>query len=246
LTEACVVVSVIIPTYLEEETIAGCIKSIKSQDFNGEIETIIVDSHSSDRTRAVATKYADKVVDLNARGVGKARNIGARLARGEILLFVDADTYLDGHFVAELCESFRNPKVVCVSGILRGLERLDALNSLFAVAHYGFLNKIASFSAHVGFPMFPSVCVAARKSVFLQMGGFVEDMAVGEDVTFSRKMGTFGKCVVNSKAIYYTSVRRISNCGKVEMYSMYFKNYVKIFLLKQKPWVQDFPHIRTT
>jgi glycosyltransferase involved in cell wall biosynthesis len=240
------VVSVIIPTYLEEETIGGCLRCIAHQDFDCEIETIVVDSHSPDRTREVAAACADRVVDLNARGVGKARNAGAKLATGEILLFVDADTHLDSHFVAELYRAFRDPKVVCVSGILRGLEQLGTLDNLFAISHYGFLNKLAALSAHVGFPMFPSVCVGARKSVFLRMGGFVEDMAVAEDITFSRKMGKMGKCLVNNKAVSYTSVRRISSCGKIEMYSMYFKNYVKIFLLKQKPWVQDFPHIRTT
>ncbi|MFB3888313.1 MAG: glycosyltransferase family 2 protein [Candidatus Bathyarchaeia archaeon] len=238
-------VSAIVPTYLEQETIAGCIQSIKKQNFNGKIETIVVDSHSPDRTREVAAAHADRVVDVKARGVGKARNVGAKLAQGDILLFVDADTYLAKHFVVELCRSFSDPRVVCVSGVLRGLERLGTLNNLFAIAHYGLLNQIATLSAHTPFPMFPSVCVAARKNAFQLAGGFVEDMAVGEDVTFSRKMGTIGKCVVNRKAVCYTSVRRISNCGKLQMYSMYFKNYVRIFLLKQKPWIQDFPHIRT-
>jgi GT2 family glycosyltransferase len=96
----------------------------------------------------------------------------------------------------------------------------------------------------LGFPMFPSVCVCCRKAVFEKVGGFAEDLAVAEDITFSRKMGKVGKCVVNKKAIAYTSVRRISSCGKIEMYSMYFKNYVRVFVLNQKPWVQDFPHIR--
>jgi hypothetical protein len=76
------------------------------------------------------------------------------------------------------------------------------------------------------------------------MGGFAEDLAVAEDITFSRQMGRVGKCMVNRKAIAYTSVRRISNCGKIEMYSMYFKNYIRVFILNQKPWIQDFPHIR--
>jgi cellulose synthase/poly-beta-1,6-N-acetylglucosamine synthase-like glycosyltransferase len=240
------VVSVIIPTYCEEETIEGCLKSVENQDFaDGRIERIVVDSHSPDHTRQVAGRCADKVIDLHARGVGRARNAGARAAEGDILLFLDADTYLETNFVSEMWRAFRDPRVVCVSGILRSLERLNPLDQLFAVSHYGFLNKLAAFSAHAGFPLFPSVCCGARKSVFMQVVGFVEDMAVAEDITFSRKMGKVGKCVVNDKAISYTSVRRISNCGKAEMYSMYFKNYVKIFLLKQKPWVQDFPHIRT-
>jgi len=240
------VVSVVIPTYCEEETIEGCLKSVANQDFEGgRIESIVVDSHSPDGTRQVAKRCADKVIDLNARGVGRARNAGAKAAMGEFLLFLDADTYLESNFVAEMCRAFRDPRVVCVSGILRSLERLDPLDKLFAVSHYGFLNKLAAFSARVGFPLFPSVCCGARKSVFMKVGGFVEDMAVAEDITFSRKMGKMGKCVVNDKAVSYTSVRRISNCGKAEMYLMYFRNYVKIFLMKQKPWVQDFPHIRT-
>ena len=238
-------VSVIIPTYCEEETIEGCLKSVVNQEFGGTIECIVVDSHSPDKTRTYAEKHADKVVDLCARGVGKARNAGARIAKGNLLLFLDADTYLDSGFVAQMYRAFSDPRVVCVSGILKSLEQLKPLDNLFAISHYGFLNRLAALSARAGFPMFPSVCVGARKSVFIKMGGFVEDMAVGEDVTFSRKMGKIGKCLVNPKAVSYTSVRRISNCGKMEMYSMYFKNYVKIFLLNQKPWVQDFPHVRT-
>jgi len=240
-------VSVIIPTYREEETIAGCLKNVQKQDFGfGGIETIVVDSHSPDKTRELAAPYADKVVDVHARGVGKARNAGAKIAQGELLLFVDADTFLDKRFVSEVWRSFSDPKVVCVSGILQSLEALKPSDSLFATLHYGFLNMWAAFSARMGFAMFPSVCVAARKSVFLQMGGFVEDMAVGEDMTFSRTMNKLGKCLVNPKAVCYTSVRRITKCGKIEMYSMYFKNYVRIYVLKQKPWVQDFPHVTTS
>jgi glycosyltransferase involved in cell wall biosynthesis len=240
-------VSVIIPTYCEETTIDGCLKSVVNQHFEyGAIESIVVDSHSPDKTREVAKRSADKVIDLRARGVGKARNEGVRVASGQLLLFLDADTYLESNFVSEMYHAFNDPRVVCMSGVLKNLEKLAPLDNLFAVSHYEFLNKLASISARLGFPMFASVCCAARKDAFLKVGGFAEDIACGEDVTFSRKMGKVGKCVVNPKATAYTSVRRISNCGKVKMYSMYFKNYVKLFLLNQKPWVQDFPHINTT
>jgi len=238
------VVSVIVPTYCEEETIEGCLKSITNQDFAvGRIESIVVDSHSPDNTRVIAQKCADRVIDLKARGVGKARNAGARIAKSPLLLFVDADTYLETNFVAEIYRTFTDPRVVCVSGILKNLERLKPLDTLFALSHYGFLNNLATLTARFGFPLFASVCCGCRKSAFEQVGGFAEDLAVAEDITFSRKMGKVGKCVVNKKATAYTSVRRISNCGKKEMYYMYFKNYIKIFVLNQKPWVQDFPHV---
>jgi cellulose synthase/poly-beta-1,6-N-acetylglucosamine synthase-like glycosyltransferase len=240
------IVSVIIPTYCEEHTIAGCLKSIKNQDFKaGKIESIVVDSHSPDNTRAVAKKYADKVIDLKSRGVGKARNVGAKKAEGKIVLFVDADTILEKNFVSEMYKTFSDPRVVCVAGILRNLEKLTPINRLFAIFHYGFLNKLSTVTAFFGFPLFPSVCVGSRKIVFEKVGGFAEDMACAEDVNFSRKMGEIGKCVVNKKATAYTSVRRITNCGKGEMYSMYFKNYVRVFILNQKPWLAEFPHINT-
>jgi cellulose synthase/poly-beta-1,6-N-acetylglucosamine synthase-like glycosyltransferase len=239
------VVSVIIPTYCEEETIEGCLKSVLNQDFDiGRIESIVVDSHSPDNTRAVAKKCADKVIDLKARGVGKARNAGARIAKSPLLLFLDADTLLASDFVAEMYRTFADARVVCVSGVLKNWERLKPLDSLFAVSHYGFLNKLATLTAHLGFPLFPSVCCSCRKSAFEAVGGFDEDLAVAEDITFSRKMGKIGKCVVNKKATAYTSVRRISRFGKKEMYSMYFKNYIRVFILNQRPWVQHFPHIR--
>lgn len=237
-------VSVIIPTYNEEQNIEGCLKSVVNQDFSiGKIESIVVDSHSQDNTRAIAQKHADKVIDLKARGVGKARNAGAKIAKSPILLFVDADTYLETNFVAELYRTFTDPRVICVSGVLRNLERLKPLDTLFALSHYGFLNNLATVTARFGFPLFASVCCSCRKTAFEQVGGFAEDLAVAEDIMFSRKMGKIGKCVVNRKATAYTSVRRISNCGKTEMYSMYFKNYVRVFVLNQKPWIQDFPHV---
>jgi glycosyltransferase involved in cell wall biosynthesis len=240
------IVSVIIPTYNEEYTIEGCLRSIKNQIFNkGKIESIVVDSHSPDNTRVVAKKFANKVIDVKARGVGKARNIGAKHAEGKIVLFVDADTFLEKNFISEMYQTFKNPRIVCVAGVLKNLERLTPVDRLFAIFHYGFLNKLSTVTAYFGFPLFPSVCVASRKSVFEKVGGFAEDMACAEDVNFSRKMGEIGKCVVNKKATAYTSVRRITNCGKSEMYSMYFKNYVRVFILNQKPWLTEFPHINT-
>jgi glycosyltransferase involved in cell wall biosynthesis len=240
------VVSVVIPTYCEENTIEGCLRSIRNQDFNeGKIESIVVDSHSPDNTRVVARKLADKVIDLKARGVGKARNTGAKKAEGRIVLFVDADTFLDKNFVSEMYKTFSDSRVVCVAGVLKNLERLTPADRLFAIFHYGFLNRLSMVTAFFGFPLFPSVCIGARKSVFEKIGGFAEDMACAEDVAFSRKMGENGKCVVNKKATAYTSVRRITNYGKSEMYSLYFKNYVRVFILNQKPWLHEFPHITT-
>jgi len=243
LTPRNVLVSIIIPTYLEEKNIEHCLKSIKNQNFEKDkIEIIVVDSNSHDKTRTIAKKYADKVINIKSRGVGRARNFGAKRAKGEILLFLDADTVLDSGFIKRVHRSFSNPHVVCVSGMVEGLERLGVIDNLFKFFHYSLMNKICALSARLGFPFFPTVCCACRKSAFNEVGGFDEGLAIGEDITFSLRMGKVGKCLVNKEAMAFTSLRRVKKNGKMKNYLVYFKNYFKLFVLNQKPWIYDFPH----
>ncbi|UCH32860.1 MAG: glycosyltransferase [Candidatus Bathyarchaeota archaeon] len=237
-------VSIIIPTYCEEENIERCIRSIKRQRlFESEkVEIIVVDSNSPDDTRVKSERHADKVITIKDRGVSKARNAGANQARGEFLLFLDADTLLDPEFLDEMCQSFANPEVVCISGSVIGLEQLGFLDNLFKVLHYGFMNKVAALTAHIGFPLFPTVCCACRKSIFREIGGFDEGLAIAEDLTFSLKIGKAGKCQLSKKAKAYTSLRRVKKNGRMKNYFIYFKNYFRVFILNQKPWISEFPH----
>lgn len=236
-------VSIIIPTYCEEENVGQCIRSIRRQKFeNSKVEIIVVDSNSPDGTKKISEKHADKAIVIKDRGVSKARNAGANEAKGKLLLFLDADTLLDPEFLDKMHQSFSDPEVVCVSGSVDVLEQLGVLDNLFNRAHYGLMNKVAALTAHLGFPLFPTVCCACRKSVFQGIGGFDEGLAIAEDLTFSLKMGKAGKCQLNKKAKAYTSLRRIKKNGRMKNYFIYFRNYFKVFVLNQKPWISDFPH----
>jgi glycosyltransferase involved in cell wall biosynthesis len=235
--------SVIVPAYCEEQNIERCLQSIQRQAFEkGRIETIVVDSNSPDNTRTIAQKYADKVVNLKDRGVSKARNLGAQKATGELLIFVDADTILDPEFIAEIHDALNHSNAVYVAGTMAGLEWYGTASNLFKFLHYGLVNLISTLTAHLGFPFFPTVCCACKKSAFHRVGGFDEGLAIAEDMTFSLKMGKIGKCLVSKKAKAYTSLRRIQKNGVMKNYYMYFSNYFKVFILNKKPWITDFPH----
>jgi glycosyltransferase involved in cell wall biosynthesis len=219
------------------------LKSIKKQKFKkGKIEIIVVDSNSPDSTSIIAKKYADKVINIKERGVSKARNAGAQKAKGELLIFLDADTILSSEFIAKMYDSFADSNVVYASGALLGLERTGIMDNLFKLFHYGLVNKAATLTARLGFPLFPTVCCACRKSVFHKIGGFDERLAIAEDLIFSLRMGKVGKCLVNKKAKAYTSLRRAEKHGRMKNYFIYFKNYFRVFVLNQKPWIHDFPH----
>jgi glycosyltransferase involved in cell wall biosynthesis len=235
-------VSVIVPTYCEEENIERCLKSIRAQKPGIETEVIVVDSNSPDNTRTIARYYADIVLNLRERGVSKARNAGARKAKGELLLFLDADTILDDCFLAQIQECFRDQKIVCISGFVEGLERLGIIDNLFKLFHYSLLNKISAFTAKIGFPFFPTVCCACRKSAFNKIGGFDENLAIAEDIAFSLKMGKIGRCSVIKTAKAYTSLRRVEKNGRMKNYLTYFRNYYRVFIRNEKPWIRDFPH----
>lgn len=77
-------VSIIIPTYNEEDYIENLLKSIKRQDYNDDIEVIVADAFSSDKTVEIAKQYDCIVVDGGLPAVG--RNRGAEVATGEFLI----------------------------------------------------------------------------------------------------------------------------------------------------------------
>src|SRR3989344_8477717 len=92
-------VSVIIPVYNEEKVIQYCLESLKNQTFR-DMEIIVVDDGSTDRTQELVKGVMLLIQDH--KGPGEARNFGAKQAKGEILVFVDADMTFDKDFIKEL------------------------------------------------------------------------------------------------------------------------------------------------
>lgn len=85
-------VSIIIPTYNSARTLEQCLISIKNQDYD-DIEIIVVDNNSSDSTKEIASKYADKVLNKWPERTAQ-KNFGIKNATGEYLCFVDSDMSL--------------------------------------------------------------------------------------------------------------------------------------------------------
>jgi len=98
-------VSIIIPTKNEEKNIEVCLKSIKSQAYK-KIETIVVDNNSKDKTREIARKYTKLVFNKGPERSAQ-RNYGAKKAKGNYLLFIDADMKLSKNVVKECVEMIK-------------------------------------------------------------------------------------------------------------------------------------------
>src|SRR5262245_35655412 len=92
--------SVIIPAFNEERFLPqtlGCLRQAAEQiGFAPErdIETIVVDNASSDRTAEIALAAGAKVISVPEHNIARVRNVGARTASADLLVFLDADTLI--------------------------------------------------------------------------------------------------------------------------------------------------------
>jgi len=130
-------ISVVIPTFNEEENIAQCLVSLRHQTVpRSEYEIIIVDGGSKDRTREIAGKYADKVFIQTSRKVGGARNDGIMAATGDIVATTDADCIIPPIWIETITKGFDEKNVVLLYGPVYPIEEsLKNSCSLFFCQH---------------------------------------------------------------------------------------------------------------
>ncbi|MEM5779274.1 MAG: glycosyltransferase [Candidatus Aenigmatarchaeota archaeon] len=219
-------VSIVIPSLNEEKYIGRTLASIKNQSYKN-CEVILVDGNSKDRTREIARRYGCKVIVEKRRGIGLARNIGANLAKGEILLFLDADTEIEKDFLEILVKRIKEKNVVCASGYIK------AKGSFLERFIYRATSEIANFLSFIDYPHFYGNCLSCKKSAFIQVHGFNEALATCEDLDLTRKLAKIGKCIFLRDAIAYSSPRRIRKVGALKICVFHIINFFKYKLLKK-------------
>jgi cellulose synthase/poly-beta-1,6-N-acetylglucosamine synthase-like glycosyltransferase len=111
-------VSVIVPAYNEEKSIARCIEKLLDQDYQGAMEVIVVNDGSQDKTAEIASQYPVKLIDLKKNG-GKANALNQAIeeAKGDIIIFSDGDSDMAKDAVSSLIRCFdANPTADLVTG----------------------------------------------------------------------------------------------------------------------------------
>jgi glycosyltransferase involved in cell wall biosynthesis len=94
--------SFVIPSFNSSKTIERCLKSIKHQKIKNN-EIIVVDDCSTDNTIEIARRYADLIIIKDKRsGPAKSRNLGWKMSKGDIIIFIDSDVYLGKNWAKEI------------------------------------------------------------------------------------------------------------------------------------------------
>jgi rhamnosyltransferase len=169
-------ISVIVRARNEAASIGHCLELLRSQQpAGGELELILVDNESADRTRDIALSHGARVVAIPTAQFtfGRALNLGAANAGGELLVALSAHAFIrEPGWLARLCAVFDDPRVACASG-----DRYDAAGRPLtrALAH-----DITQARAHPFGPGYSNAAGAFRARLWRERP-FREDLPACED-----------------------------------------------------------------
>ena len=202
-------ISVIIPAYNEEASIAATIKSVLNSDYpKNKLEIIVVSDGSTDRTTEIAEGFRSKVVRVfPKKNTGKADslNFGIRKAKGEIIATLDADSFVTKDAIKKMLLHFDSSDVAAVTAAVKvhkpenALQRIQHVEYLFTI----FSRKILSFvdSVHVT----PGPLSLFRASVFAEIGGFDVDNILEDQEIALRIQSANYKIRSTVDAVVYTN-----------------------------------------
>jgi cellulose synthase/poly-beta-1,6-N-acetylglucosamine synthase-like glycosyltransferase len=185
--------SVIIPAYNAAHTLGACLAALAGQTVPaGTYEVLVVDDGSTDGTAAVARRRGVTVLQLEHAGAAAARNAGARRARGEVLLFTDADCEPLPDWIAQMVAPLADPHVAGVKGAYR--TRQSSLVARFAQAEYE--EKYRRLAGQDQIDFVDTYAAAYRRDLFLAHGGFDPHFVLDEDQEFSFRLAQAGHRLV--------------------------------------------------
>ena len=176
-------VSVLVAAHNEQEVIEGKLQNTLEQSYPSDrIEVIVASDGSTDRTLAIARQFDDprvRVLEFTEnRGRALVHNDVVEAARGEILVFTDADTELDAGFLRNCASRFADPGVGCVVGTLNYRARGSTIAS-YQGLYWRYELGIRALEGQLGIlATGTGACMALRKPLFRRLAG-------REDVDFT-------------------------------------------------------------
>lgn len=190
-------VSIVIPVYNEEVDIENCLATLSNQSYTP-LEIIIVDDGSIDTTLRKIKKFRHvKILTQKHKGPATARNLGAKKAKGEILVFVDADMTFDKDFIRYLVRPILKNEVI---GTFSREEMVANKDNPWSIC-WNLNRGLGPESMHPkDYPDTQPVFRAILKKEFDRVGGF-DNIGYTDDWTLSRKLGVMATNAAG--AIFY-------------------------------------------
>jgi len=233
-------ISIIIPTLKESSTIAATLTHLKKELRRTDHEVIVSDGGSTDDTVVLAKQLASRVCEWKEKSrqtIAQGKNIGAKAAQGDFLVFLDADTVIphaDNFFFHALEYFARDEKLVGLTCRIRVLPQYetfaDRIFFSFLTSWYIFFNNYLHIGNSSGeFQMI-------RRAAFERIGGFREDLVAGEDNDLFIRLARIGNTRVATPLTIFHSGRRAHKMGWPKLLSHWVLNGISVFLFRKSPF----------
>ena len=178
-------ISIIIPVHNGAKTLGLCLESVFKSSYPN-FECIVVDDCSTDKTIEIAESFDIKALRLDRQqGAAHARNRGAEAAKGDILLFIDADVTIYPNTLEKVAENFENNPTISA---LFGSYDDQPGHSNFLSQYRNLLHHYIHQTSLEDASTFWTGCGAIRRDVFLKIGQFNEKRRMMEDIEIGYKL----------------------------------------------------------
>lgn len=205
--------SVVIPTLNEERHVGALLSDLAGQTRRAD-EVIVVDAGSEDGTVGVVERFPGVILLAGSPPVAKGRNLGGRRARGDVLIFLDADVRLPERFFEGFLEEFerRRLDVACPSYV--------PYSSTLAIrVVHAFFNRLFTLFEKV-LPSGAGHCIAVRGEDFRKSRGFDPTLKF-DDIELIRRLSRGRRFGIVSRERVYVSDRRYEEHGVFRMILRY-------------------------
>lgn len=207
--------SLIIITLNEEKYVYKLLDCLKDQTFKN-FEVVVVDGSSDDDTVNVVKKYEKlldiKIIESDKRGTSYQRNLGAKNANYENLIFMDADIIFEEDHLENVLSKIDKRNLDCAATFYEPIED----DKFYKLAFLIYNNYI--YTLQKVFGLSAGAFLFVKKSIFLKLGGFDENLIYAEDRDFVRRLFKAGyNFAVLKNPSVSVSFRRFEKEGKTKI-----------------------------
>lgn len=201
-------ISIIIPAYNEEKflpKLLGCIQNQTYKDY----EVIVADADSKDKTKQIAKKLGCKVVKGGLPAAG--RNNGAKAAKGDIFLFLDADIQISQNFLKNSLKDIGERNLDVAGCYIKPLSSSVLDGIFFAIFNFW------TFCTQFFYPNASGGGIFCKKQLHKKINGFDETIKLSEDMDYVKRCGKLGKFRILKGTMAYVSMRRFEKEGRLKV-----------------------------
>lgn len=204
--------SIIIPARNEEKYIRRCLDSIKNNQHvsSEDIEVIVVLNRCTDNTEAIARNYGARVVKEDSKNLSRIRNRGAALASGEMIVTIDADSYMSPTMLSEIAD------MLATGQYIGGGVRIFPERKSLGISLTMLLLNAAMFLSGLSGGLY-----WCRRQDFEAVGGFNEALTIAEDLDFAIRLRSYGR-THKRKFVLLRNAHIVTSCRKFDRFGDWF------------------------